>query len=190
MRINKYRLLAATGLATALMATPGFALAQSTPQSTTADQSADQDATEVGEVVVTGIRAALRNALAGKQAASNVVEVLSSDDIGALPEASIAESLARLPGLTSNRDRGNGTQISIRGMGPNLVNTLLNGRELVSAEASRNIRYEQYPAELINGAYVYKSPTAAQVEGAIAGQVDLRTVDCAAKPQARPPSSN
>ncbi len=176
MRINKYRLLAATGLATALMAMPGFALAQSTPQSTTAGQGADQDATEVGEVVVTGIRAALRNALAGKQSANNVVEVLSSDDIGALPEASIAESLARLPGLTSNRDRGNGTQISIRGMGPNLVNTLLNGRELVSAEASRNIRYEQYPAELINGAYVYKSPTAAQVEGAIAGQVDLRTV--------------
>lgn len=66
MRISKYRLLAATGLATALMATPGFALAQSTPQGTTAGQGADQDATEVGEVVVTGIRAALRNALAGK----------------------------------------------------------------------------------------------------------------------------
>ncbi|MEH3038438.1 MAG: TonB-dependent receptor [Sphingomonas adhaesiva] len=103
-------------------------------------------------------------------------EVLAAEDIGKLPEASIAESLARLPGLATNRDRGNGTAISIRGMGPNLVNTLLNGREIVSAEASRNVRYEQYPAELINGAYVFKSPTAAQVEGAIAGQVDLRTL--------------
>ena len=99
-----------------------------------------------------------------------------SDDIGLLPEASIAELLARLPGITTNRDRGNGTAISIRGMGPNLVNTLLNGREIASAEASRNVRYEQYPAELINGAFIFKSPTAAQVEGAIAGQVDLRTV--------------
>ena len=74
---------------------------------------------------------------------------------GLLPEASIAESLARLPGVTTNRDRGNGTAISIRGMGPNLVNTLLNGREVASAEASRNVRYEQYPAELINGAFIF-----------------------------------
>lgn len=83
---------------------------------------------------------------------------------------------AQLPGVTTNRDRGNGTQISIRGLGPNLVNTLLNGREVVSAEQSRNIRYEQFPAELLNGAFVFKSPTSAQVEGAIAGQVDLRSI--------------
>jgi iron complex outermembrane recepter protein len=165
----RYRLLGASALAAALLMAPAIAAAQTAPEPET-------QATELDAVVVTGIRAALRNALADKRQADSVVEVLSSDDIGALPEISIAESLARLPGLTSNRDRGNGTQISIRGMGPNLVNTLLNGRELVSAEASRNIRYEQFPAELINGAYVYKSPTAAQVEGAIAGQVDLRTI--------------
>ncbi|ADL01391.1 TonB-dependent receptor [Brevundimonas subvibrioides] len=168
MRRFKAALLGASAF-TAALALGQPALAQTAPQP-------DQDATTVDEVVVTGIRASLRNALADKRAADNVVEVLSADDIGALPEISIAESLARLPGLTSNRDRGNGTQISIRGMGPNLVNTLLNGRELVSAEASRNIRYEQFPAELINGAYVFKSPTASQVEGAIAGQVDLRTI--------------
>lgn len=168
--MNTYRtsLLGASALAVAMMLAPA-AMAQTAPP-------APQDESVVGEVVVTGIRASLRNALADKRRADSVVEVLSADDIGALPEISIAESLARLPGLTSNRDRGNGTQISIRGMGPNLVNTLLNGRELVSAEASRNIRYEQFPAELINGAYVFKSPTASQVEGAIAGQVDLRTV--------------
>lgn len=176
MNTIRNRLLAATGIATALMAGPGIALAQTAPQVGTAAPAGEPDTTTVDEVMVTGIRASLRNSLASKQAAPNVVEVLSADDIGALPEISIAESLARLPGLTSNRDRGNGTQISIRGMGPNLVNTLLNGRELVSAEASRNIRYEQFPAELINGAFVFKSPTAAQVEGAIAGQVDLHTV--------------
>lgn len=128
------------------------------------------------EIVVTGYRQSLRTAIAGKRNADRVQEVLSSEDIGKLPEASIAESLARLPGLTTNRDRGNGTQIGIRGLGPNLVSTLLNGREIVSAEGSRNVRYEQYPAELINGASVFKSPTAAQVEGAIAGQIDLRTI--------------
>ncbi|WP_420136938.1 TonB-dependent receptor [Sphingomonas sp.] len=128
------------------------------------------------EVVVTGYRQSLRTAINQKRNADRVQEVLSAEDLGKLPEASIAESLARLPGLATNRDRGNGTQISIRGLGPNLVNTLLNGREIVSAEANRNIRYDDYPAELLNGAYVFKSPTASQVEGAIAGQVDLQTV--------------
>lgn len=128
------------------------------------------------EIIVTGFRRSLRTAINGKRNSDRVEEVLSAEDLGKLPEASIAESLARLPGVTTNRDRGNGTQISIRGMGPNLVNTLLNGREIVSAEGSRNIRYEQFPAELLTGASVFKSPTAAQVEGAIAGQVDLKTV--------------
>ncbi|RHW17452.1 TonB-dependent receptor [Sphingomonas gilva] len=140
------------------------------------DAPAEIEQAEEAEIIVTGYRESLRQALIQKREGDRVQEVLSSEDLGKLPEASIAESLARLPGITTNRDRGNGTQISIRGMGPNLVNTLLNGREIVSAEASRNIRYEQFPAELLNGAFIYKSPTSEQVEGAIAGQVDLRTV--------------
>lgn len=138
------------------------------------DESAPEEVSD--EIVVSGFRASLRSALSGKRNADRVQEVLSAEDLGKLPEASIAESLARLPGVTTNRDRGNGTQITVRGMGPNLVNTLLNGREIVSAEGSRNIRYEQFPAELLTGASVFKSPTATQVEGAIAGQVDLKTV--------------
>ncbi|MBD8548725.1 TonB-dependent receptor [Sphingomonas sp. CFBP 8760] len=134
------------------------------------DQGAGDD------IVVTGFRQSLRTAINQKRNADRVQEVLSAEDLGKLPEASIAESLARLPGLATNRDRGNGTQISIRGLGPDLVNTLLNGREVVSAEANRNIRYEQFPAEMLSGASVFKSPTATQVEGAIAGQVDLRSV--------------
>lgn len=144
----------------------------------TATTPADQaDATsDEHDIIVTGIRASLATALQQKRAAPNISEELVADDIGKLPDNNIAESLARLPGLSTNRDRGNATQISIRGMGPDLVNTLLNGRELVSAGADRNIRYDQYPAELINGASVYKSPLPSQVEGAIAGQVDLKTV--------------
>lgn len=145
------------------------AIAAGTPDQAKADDPS-------ADIVVTGFRQSLRTAINQKRNADRVQEVLAAEDIGKLPEASIAEALARLPGLATNRDRGNGTQISIRGLGPNLVNTLLNGREIVSAEASRNVRYEQYPAELINGASVFKSPTAAQVEGAIAGQVDLRTL--------------
>jgi TonB-dependent receptor len=169
MRIS--RLLLATTILSPLWSAE--ALAQDAPQ---ADPPAIAEEEQGDDIIVTGFRESLRQALIQKREGDRVQEVLSSEDLGKLPEASIAESLARLPGITTNRDRGNGTQISIRGLGPNLVNTLLNGREIVSAEASRNIRYEQFPAELLNGAFIFKSPTAAQVEGAIAGQVDLRTV--------------
>jgi TonB-dependent receptor len=170
------------GTASAAESSLGGTTSTATP-APDAQQDAQQDAApdtapaaDNGDIVVTGFRQSLRTAINQKRNADRVQEVLAAEDIGKLPEASIAEALARLPGLATNRDRGNGTQISIRGLGPNLVNTLLNGREIVSAEANRNIRYEQYPAELINGASVFKSPTAAQVEGAIAGQVDLRTL--------------
>ena len=153
----------------------GTASAQDAPPPPSAPAQ-PAETTNDGEIVVTGFRASLRESLNAKRQGDRVQEVLSAQDLGQLPEASIAESLARLPGVTTNRDRGNGTQVSIRGLGPNLVNTLLNGREIVAAEASRNIRYEQFPAELLNGAYIFKSPTAAQVEGAIAGQIDLRTI--------------
>lgn len=158
-----------TSAAPAGDAAPDAPAGDSTPRSSEAGEQSE-------DIVVTGFRQSLRTSINAKRNADRVVESLAAEDLGKLPEASIAESLARLPGLTTNRDRGNGTQISIRGMGPNLVNTLLNGREIVSAEGSRNIRYEQFPAELLSGASVFKSPTASQVEGAIAGQVDLKTV--------------
>ena len=157
--------------------TTSASLAADATDTQAVDTQANADRAPTGDdIVVTGFRQSLRTAINQKRNADRVQEVLSAEDIGKLPEASIAESLARLPGLATNRDRGNGTQISIRGLGPQLVNTLLNGREVVSSEPSRNIRYEQYPAELLNGASVFKSPTAGQVEGAIAGQVDLRTI--------------
>lgn len=181
---TKAILLAAVGFAAlanaahAQEAEPQSSLGGTTGTSAAADPGPQEPAADdtAGDIVVTGFRASLRTSINEKRLADRVVESLAAEDIGKLPEASIAESLARLPGLTTNRDRGNGTQISVRGMGPNLVNTLLNGREIVSAEASRNVRYEQFPAELISGASVFKSPTASQVEGAIAGQVDLRTI--------------
>lgn len=155
----------------------GAAQAQQAPTAAPAPAPApaEADVTD-SDIVVTGIRASLATALQAKRTATNIQENLSAEDIGKLPDNNIAESLARLPGLSTNRDRGNATTISIRGMPADLTNTLLNGREVVTGDASRNIRFDQYPAELITGAAVYKSPTAAQVEGAIAGQVDLKTV--------------
>lgn len=130
----------------------------------------------IQQVNVTGIRASVRNALAAKEASNSIVEVIASEDIGKLPDTTIAESLARLPGLSSGLDRGNASQIVARGMGPRFIGATLNGRELASSEPNRAVRFEQFPSESLSGATVYKTQQADLAEGGIATTIDLQTV--------------
>ncbi len=139
-------------------------------------QDAAAAAGDIQQINVTGIRASVRNALAAKEASNSMVEVVSSEDIGKLPDTTIAESLARLPGLSSGLDRGNASQIVARGMGPRFIGATLNGRELASSEPDRAVRFEQFPSESISGATVYKTQNAELVEGGIATTIDLQTV--------------
>ena len=131
----------------------------------------------VDEIVVTGIRASIAQSLELKRNAGSIVEAISAEDIGNLPDLSIADSLARLPGVTAQRVRGRAQGISIRGLGPDFSLALLNGREIVSAGNNRGIEFDQFPSELINQGIVYKSPTARLSATGIAGTVDLRTVN-------------
>ncbi len=110
----------------------------------TAAQQAQAEA-EPGDIVVTGFRAALENAVAEKKNRDLVVESVSAEDIGKLPDASIAESIARLPGVTSQRVNGRSNAISIRGFAPDFSTTLLNGREQTSTGDNRAVEYDQYP---------------------------------------------
>jgi iron complex outermembrane recepter protein len=140
-------------------------------------QAADSSKEEVlGEVTVTGYRASLRDALEVKRASLGVVEAISSKDIGVLPDVTIAETLARLPGLNTVRDRGNDSQAAIRGLGPRMVVGLLNGREMASSEPDRNVRWEIFPSEIVSGVQVYKSSQADLVSGGISGTVDIQTL--------------
>lgn len=127
-------------------------------------------------VVVSGIRGSMRSALAVKEASNSIVEVVASEDIGKLPDTTIAESLARLPGMGAGLDRGNASQIIARGMGPRFIGATLNGRELASSEPNRAVRFEQFPSESLSGAIVYKTQNAEIVEGGVATSVDLQTV--------------
>src|SRR6185312_5365510 len=97
-------------------------------------------------------------------------------DIGKLPDISIAESIARLPGLSAQRVEGRAQVISVRGLSPDFATTLLNGRELVSTGDNRSVEFDQYPAELINGVTVYKTPDAGLVGQGLSGTVDLQTI--------------
>ncbi|QNA90247.1 TonB-dependent receptor [Massilia sp. Dwa41.01b] len=127
-------------------------------------------------VQVTGIRRAIENAIAVKRDATGVVEAISAEDIGKLPDISIAESLARLPGLSAQRVNGQAQQISIRGTSGDLSTALLNGREQVSTSSNRTVEYDQYPSELINGVTVYKTSDAGLVGQGLSGTVDLQTI--------------
>ncbi|MCS0630047.1 TonB-dependent receptor [Telluria mixta] len=156
-----------------LLALPAVpALAQ---QAAPSEPAAGGD-TSVQQVVVSGIRASVRSALSVKENSNSMVEVVASEDIGKLPDTTIAESLARLPGLAAGLDRGNASQIVARGMGERFIGATLNGRELASSEPNRAVRFEQFPSESLSGAIVYKTQNADLVEGGVATTIDLQTV--------------
>lgn len=185
LRVGRWTLLAgAAGLA--LVAAP--AMAQET--SPVSGQPGEQDAPEPGtddasqpveeddedEVVVTGFRRSLQSAVAEKKNRDQIVESVSAEDIGKLPDASIAESIARLPGLTSQRLNGRANIISVRGFGPDFSQTLLNGREQTSTGDNRAVEFDQYPSEVVSQVVVYKSPIASLVGQGLVGTIDIRTI--------------
>jgi iron complex outermembrane receptor protein len=129
-----------------------------------------------GDIVVTGFRASLQSAVNAKKTRDQVVESVSAEDIGKLPDASIAEAIARLPGLTSQRVSGRSNSISIRGFAPDFSTTLLNGREQTSTGDNRAVEYDQYPSEVVSQVLVYKSPMASIIGQGLSGTVDMRTI--------------
>ncbi|MGZ8982679.1 MAG: TonB-dependent receptor [Methylotenera sp.] len=140
-------------------------------------ETSDADTADSTEtVVVTGIRHSIETSISAKKESDSIVEVVTAEDIGKLPDVSIAENLARLPGLTAQRVDGRAQSISIRGMGPKYGVTLLNNREVVSTGENRSVEYDQFPSELINSAVVYKTPDASLSALGLSGTVNLKTV--------------
>ena len=137
--------------------------------------TAEEESIEVIEV--RGFRTSLIKSLNSKRFADTVSESISADDLGALPDQSIADALTRLPGITAVRTGGQASGLNIRGLDGDFVFTTLNGREQVTTGGKRAIEFDQYPSELINQATVYKSPKASLIEGGVAGTVELKTAD-------------
>lgn len=135
-----------------------------------------QTSTDAEEIIVTGFKASLEKSTELKKASDAIVEAISAEDIGKLPDKSIAESLMRLPGLATQRVNGRSQVISIRGFSPEFGTTLLNGRQQAATNDNRAVQYDQYPAEFTSAAVVYKTPDATLLGQGIAGTVDIRTV--------------
>lgn len=167
---HKRNLLSAA-LASAIILSAPLALAQEAETASGTDE-----ATELDRVKVTGIRSAIEKSIDTKQTSTSIVEAISAEDIGKLPDSSIAESIARLPGLTAQRERGRATQINIRGFAGDFSTATLNGREQASTGDNRGVEFDQYPSELLSQVVIYKTPDAALVGQGLSGTVDLQTV--------------
>ncbi|WP_426787815.1 TonB-dependent receptor [Xanthomonas campestris] len=167
----------ALSIAMAVAMAPTLAAAQTAAPSD-APASTEQNAgavTELDKVQVTGLRRAIEGAISVKRDSTSIVEAISAEDIGRLPDVSIAESLARLPGLAAQRVAGRAQVISVRGLSPDFSTTLLNGREVVSTGDNRSVEFDQYPSELVSGVTVYKTPDAGLVGQGLSGTVDMQT---------------
>lgn len=168
---------------------PAPAVAQDQPPPTTQAQTdARKDVTpgpgdteaakkeQAGAIVVTGIRGGIRSSINIKRRETSIVEAVSAEEIGKLPDISIAESIARLPGLAAQRVNGRAQVISIRGLSPDFTTTLLNGRQQASSGDNRAVEFDQYPSELLSSVVIYKTPDANIAGFGLSGTADLRTV--------------
>ncbi|HVS76640.1 MAG TPA: TonB-dependent receptor plug domain-containing protein, partial [Steroidobacteraceae bacterium] len=185
---------AASALALVLALSGAAAHAQGQPSSDKATGSAQPPADSAAqpksaqknevlqEVVVTGLRQSLMSAAAIKRLAPQIVDSVSAEDIGALPDRSVAEALQRIPGVMIERTDNNrdparltdsGGNVFIRGL--SWVKSEIDGEDIFSANDGREISFEDISPDLLAGINVYKSPTADQIEGGIGGVIDMQT---------------
>lgn len=151
-------------------------------QEATAPAEDKKNATELDAVVVTGIRGSVMRAQDLKRDAEQIVDSVTAQDIGALPDRSVTETLKRVSGVTVTnfvaRDdpdhfSAEGSGVMIRGL--TQVRSELNGRDVFSSNGGRGLSFEEVPSELMAGVDIYKNPSAEIIEGGLGGTVNLRT---------------
>ena len=164
--------------AIALLMGAGAAHAQTQPDP-------DEEAAVVDEVVVTGFRASLANALNIKRREAGVVDAISAEDIADFPDTNLAESIQRIPGVSIDRDAGEGRTITVRGLSSEFTRTRINGIEAQattgatdssgSVNRGRGFDFNVFASELFNNITVRKTSSAEVEEGSLGATVDLRT---------------
>ena len=190
-RAGLYRLVA-VGLVSIATSLPAFAQTASAPPATATEQTqttktqlavttaapgtSSEQPIVLNEFTVNGSYAgSLEMAAQLKQSSNAIVEVIAPEDIGKLPDVSIADDLVRLTGLTSERVNGRNQEITIRGLDPDFNIGTLDGVEQATTGENRDVQYDQYPSALIGGVTVYKTGQADMI-GGIGGTIDIQTV--------------
>ena len=131
---------------------------------------------EIEEVVVTGTRQVIQDSINLKRQSTQIVDGISAAEIGDLPALSIGEALESITGAASHRENGGATEVSIRGLGPYLSSTVVNGRAATNGSGDRSVNFSQFPSELVNKLAIFKTQDASQIEGGVAGQIQIETI--------------
>ena len=139
-------------------------------------ENLEKAAEDIEVVQIIGTRRTIQDQIAIKREATTVVDGLSASDIGDLPALSIGEALETLTGASSHRENGGATEISIRGLGPFLSATHINGREATNGSGDRSVNFSQFPSELMQKVAIYKTQDASMIEGGVAGVISLETL--------------
>ena len=140
-----------------------------------AQESVAPEASAPDAIIVTGIRSSLRSAAGIKKNSLAIVDAISSEDLGKFPDTNVAESLQRIPGVSIDRNNGEGSKVTVRGFGPAFNTVLVNGRTFASDNQGREFSFDLLAAELISGAEVYKSSQARLQDGGIGATINLKT---------------
>lgn len=191
---NKRRLLISTSFISVLLASPaaGQVVGQESPPEAgqTAEpaptpQPQSDAAPQEPDIVVTGFRASLNNALNLKRQETAAIDSIVAEDIGKFPDSNLAESMQRIPGVALSRgDGGEGRNISVRGLGAQFTRVRINGMEGVSQVSGSDIRggvssgrsfdFVTFPTEIFSSLSVRKTTSADVEEGSLGATVDLR----------------
>ncbi len=155
------------------------------PEASVQTAEAPQDPAQGDEIVVTGFRASLRSAISEKRNSDVQIDAINAEDIADFPDANLAESLQRLPGVSIDRDNGEGRTITVRGLGGDFNRTRINGLEALatagandagsSPNRSRAFDYNTFASELFSSLRVQKTPSAETDEGSLGANIDLQT---------------
>lgn len=141
-----------------------------------AEAATGAPAEEEQEILVTGIRASERAAIDIKRNSVAVVDSIVAEDLGKLPDQNVAESLQRVPGVTIERNRGEGRFVTVRGFGPKFNAVTVNGRLLATDNNGREFSFDTIPSEVISGADVFKSPQANLNGSSIGATINVKTL--------------
>ena len=165
-------------LAIGLVCAAGSAAAQTAPQP--APQS-DEEVTEVDEVVVTGFRASLANALNIKRNENGIVDAISAEDMADFPDLNLAESLQRIPGVAISRRSGEGRQVTVRGLGSDYTRVRVNGMEAIATSSGtsnsggtnrgRGFDFNIFSSDLFSNLIVRKTSSAEVDEGSLGATI-------------------
>jgi TonB-dependent receptor len=148
----------------------------------------DQGSEELEEVVVTGMRGSLKQSMEIKRDSIGVVDAITAEDIGKFPDTNLAESLQRIPGVSIDRQNGEGSQVTVRGFGPAYNLVTLNGRTVPTAEVNlygsqssysggqgRSFDFSNIAAEAVSALEVYKTGQALLPSGGIGATINVKT---------------